>query len=72
MPVLASTLTGGWWCTLQARLQSEAEAVAASEERLGQVMAAMQRCQAAAADLDELADAYSDLQVRCPEARLEK
>ena len=46
----------------QARLQSEAEAAAAAEERLGRVLAAMDRCQAFSSDLDALADAYSDLQ----------
>ena len=50
---------------LQARLQLETEAAAAAEERLAQVMAAMERCQASAAELDTLADAYSDLQVSC-------
>ncbi len=50
---------------MQARLESEAEAAAASEERLAQVMAAMARCQASATDLDQLADAYGDLQVDC-------
>ena len=50
---------------MQARLESEAEAAAAAEERLAQVVAAMERCQASATDLDQLADAYGDLQVDC-------
>ena len=48
---------------LQARLQAEVERAAAAEARLGLVLAAVERCQTADADLDELADAYGALQV---------
>ena len=48
---------------MQARLQAEVQAAAAAEARLGLVMDAVERCQVAGADLDELADAYSALRV---------
>jgi hypothetical protein len=50
----------------QARLRAEVGAAADAEARLAAVVAAMERCQASASDMDALADAYSQLQVSRP------